>query len=85
MIIDDVFNVIGVGFVVTGRIQNEKVEVGQRVIIDGAYLPGFAAEIKAIEAFRKKVRTAVNNDYVGIVLCGVGKNQIKEKMKMYSF
>jgi GTPase len=84
MIIDDVFHFVGRGVIVTGQIHNEKIEVGQRVIIDAEFLPEFDAEIKAIESSRKNVKIANKNDYVGIVLSGVEKNKVKKKMKIYS-
>lgn len=83
MIIDDVFHVIGRGVIVTGQIQNEKIEVGQKVIIDPEFLPEFDTEIKGIEAFRKNLKIANKNDYVGIVLSGVEKNKVKKKMKLF--
>lgn len=84
MIIDDVFHIIGRGVIVTGQIQNEKIEVGQKVIIDPEFLPEFDTEIKGIEAFQKNLKIAKKNDYVGMVLRGVEKNKIKIKMKIYS-
>jgi translation elongation factor EF-Tu-like GTPase len=84
MIIDDVFHIIGRGVIVTGQIQNEKIEVGQKVIIDPEFLPEFDDEIKGIEAFRKNLKIANKNDYVGIVLSEVEKNKVKKKMKIYS-
>lgn len=83
MIIDDVFHIIGRGVIVTGQIQNEKIEVGQKVIIDPEFLPEFDSEIKGIEVFRKNLKIANKNDYVGIVLSGVEKNKVKKKMKIY--
>jgi translation elongation factor EF-Tu-like GTPase len=84
MIIDDVFHIIGRGVVVTGQIQNERIEVGQTVIIDPEFLPEFDTEIKGIEAFRKKLKIANKNDYVGLIFSGIEKNKVKKKMKIYS-
>ena len=84
MIIDDVVHIIGRGVVVLGQIQNEKIEVGQKVIIDPEFSPEFDTEIKGIEAFRKNLKIANKNDIVGIVLSGVEKNKVKKKMKIYS-
>lgn len=84
MIIDDVVHIIGRGVVVLGQIQNEKIEVGQKITIDPEFLPEFDTEIKDIEAFRKKLKIANKNDYVGLVLSGVEKNKVKKKMKIYS-
>jgi translation elongation factor EF-Tu-like GTPase len=82
MIIDDVFQIIGRGVIVTGQIQNEKIEVGQKIIVDPEFLPEFETEIMGIEAFRKQSRIAKKNDLVGIILRGVEKNKVKKKMKI---
>ncbi|SMD45086.1 elongation factor Tu [Aquiflexum balticum DSM 16537] len=84
MVIDEVFFIIGKGIIVLGTIQNEKVEVGQKVIVDPEYLPEFETKIKGIEAFRKKLNFAKQNDNVGLLLDKLNKNQIKKKMKIYS-
>jgi translation elongation factor EF-Tu-like GTPase len=84
MVIDDVFHVTGRGVIALGRIQNEKIELGQKVIIDPEFLPEFETEIKGIEAFRKSLKIAIKNDLVGIHLGGVEKNKVKKKMKIYS-
>lgn len=84
MVIDDVFFVTGRGIVVLGRVQNEKIEVGQKVLIDPEFLPEIETEIKGIEAFRKMIKIARQNDYVGLILDGLKKNQVLKKMKIYS-
>ena len=84
MIIEDVFHIIGRGVIVSGRIQNEKIEVGQKVFVDPEFLPEFETEIKGIEAFQKTLNIARQNDYVGLQLSGVEKNKVKKKMKIYS-
>jgi translation elongation factor EF-Tu-like GTPase len=84
MIVDDVFNITGKGVIVTGKVLNEKIEVGQKVIIDPEFLPEFESEITGIETFRKNLKFANQNDYVGIILKGVEKNKVKKKMKIYT-
>ena len=84
MIVEDVFHITGRGVVVLGRVLNEKIEVGQKVIIDPEYLPEFESEITGIEAFRKILNIAQQNDNVGIILKGVEKNKVKKKMKIYT-
>ena len=61
----------------------DKVEIEQMVIVDPEYLPEFFAEIKGIESFRKQLKIAERNEYVGLLLLGVDKGQIKKKMKIY--
>lgn len=84
MIVDDVFDITGKGLVVLGQVLNEKIEVGQKVIIDPEFLPEFESEISGIETFRKNLKVAYQNDNVGIVLQGVEKRKIKKKMKIYT-
>ena len=86
MIIDDVFYITGRGVVVSGQVLNEKIEVGQKVIVDPEYLPEFESEITGIETFlkRKNFKIAHQNDIVAIILRGVEKNKVKKKMKIYS-
>jgi elongation factor Tu len=84
MTIDDVFQITGRGVIVTGQIQSEKIEVGQKIIVDPEFLPEFETEITGIESFRKHLKIAKKNDLVGIILKGVEKNKVKKKMKIYS-
>ena len=84
MIIEDVFHIIGRGVIAVGQIQIEKIEVGQKVIVDPEFLPEFETEIKGIEAFQKILKIAKKNDYVGLQLSGVEKNKVKKKMKIYT-
>ncbi len=84
MIVNDVFYITGRGVVVVGQVLNTKIEVGQKVVIDPEFLPEYESEITGIEAFRKILKIAFQNDNVGIYLKGVEKNKIKKKMKIYS-
>ena len=79
MIVDDVFDITGKGLVLLGQVLNEKIEVGQKVIIDPEFLPEFESEITGIETFRKNLKVAYQNDNVGIVLKGVKKKGLKRK------
>jgi elongation factor Tu len=83
MIIDDVFFIHGRGVIAIGRIEIEKIELGQKISIDPEFLPEFYAEIKGIEAFRKNIKIAEQNQYVGLLLAGVEKGKVKKKMKIY--
>lgn len=83
MIVEDVFYITGRGTIVTGQIEIDKVEIEQMVIVDPEYLPEFSAEIKGIRSFRKQLKIAERNEYVGLLLLGVDKGQIKKKMKIY--
>lgn len=84
MDIDDVIFITGRGIVVLGTVQTEKVEVGQKVVVDPEYLPEIEAEILGIESFRKILKIAKQNDCVGLILGGLTKSQVKKKMKIYS-
>ena len=84
MVIEDVFYITGRGIVALGTVQNEKVEVGQKVVVDPEFLPEIETEIRGIEAFRKMLKIAKQNDCVGLILDGLTKNEVRKKMRIYS-
>jgi elongation factor Tu len=84
MVINDVFYITGRGIVVLGTVQNEKVEVGQKVLVVREFLPEIETEIIGIESFRKMLKNAHKNDSVGLVLKALTKKDIKKKMKIFS-
>ena len=84
MVINDVFYITGKGIVVLGTVQNEKVEVGQKVLVVREFLPEIETEITGIESFRKMLKNAHKNDYVGLVLKALTQKDVKKKMKIFS-
>ncbi len=79
MPVEDVFSITGRGTVATGRIERGKVKVGDEV-----ELVGFGAEKKTVvtgvEMFRKLLDEGVAGDNVGLLLRGVGKEEIERGM-----
>ncbi|MGK7312885.1 MAG: elongation factor Tu [Candidatus Longimicrobiales bacterium M2_2A_002] len=79
MPVEDVFSITGRGTVATGRIERGKVEVGEEVeMVD------LGAEKKTVvtgvEMFRKLLDEGVAGDNVGLLLRGVGKEEIERGM-----
>src|SRR3954449_12598021 len=73
MTIGDVFSITGRGTVVTGKVEEGSLSVGDEVAING----GRTVRVKAIEAFRKKLDTAAVGDTVGLLLEDVEKHDVK--------
>ena len=53
MLIDSVYAIIGRGTVILGEILVEKIEKGERIIIETEFLNEMEYEINSIEKFRK--------------------------------
>jgi elongation factor Tu len=79
MPVEDVFSITGRGTVATGRIERGKIAVGEEV-----EMVGLGAEKKTVvtgvEMFRKLLDEGVAGDNVGLLLRGVGKEEIERGM-----
>jgi len=79
MPVEDVFSITGRGTVATGRIERGKVVVGEEV-----EMVGLGADKKTVvtgvEMFRKLLDEGVAGDNVGLLLRGVGKDEIERGM-----
>jgi elongation factor Tu len=79
MPVEDVFSITGRGTVATGRIERGKIEVGEEV-----EMVGLGAEkntvVTGVEMFRKLLDEGVAGDNVGLLLRGVGKEEIERGM-----
>ncbi len=79
MPVEDVFSITGRGTVATGRIERGVVKVGDEV-----ELVGFGAEKKTVvtgvEMFRKLLDEGQAGDNVGLLLRGIGKEEIERGM-----
>jgi elongation factor Tu len=79
MPVEDVFSITGRGTVATGRIERGKIKVGEEV-----ELVGLAASRKSVvtgvEMFRKLLDEGFAGDNVGLLLRGVGKDEIERGM-----
>jgi len=76
MPVEDVFSITGRGTVATGRIERGKVKVGEEVEI-----VGFGETRKTVctgvEMFRKSLDEGMAGDNVGLLLRGIGKDDIE--------
>jgi elongation factor Tu len=79
MPVEDVFSITGRGTVATGRIERGKIKVGEEV-----EMVGLAASKKSVvtgvEMFRKLLDEGFAGDNVGLLLRGVGKDEIERGM-----
>jgi elongation factor Tu len=79
MPVEDVFSITGRGTVATGRIERGIVKVGDEIEMVGL---GAAkkAVVTGVEMFRKLLDEGVAGDNVGLLLRGVGKEEIERGM-----
>lgn len=75
MPIEDVFSISGRGTVVTGRIEQGQVKVGEEVAVVGPK-PVQKYSITGIEMFRKQLDLAQAGDNVGLLLRGVKREDV---------
>jgi len=80
MPIEDVFSISGRGTVVTGRVERGKLTVGEEVEIVGLKEEPIKTVATGIEMFRKVLDEALPGDNVGILLRGVGKDEVERGM-----
>src|ERR1044071_7435004 len=79
MPIEDVFSISGRGTVVTGRIERGKVKVGEEVEIVGIR-PTTKTVVTGVEMFRKLLDEGMAGDNVGLLLRGIGKEDVERGM-----
>jgi len=79
MPVEDVFSITGRGTVATGRIERGQVKVGDEVEMVGL---GAAKKtvVTGVEMFRKLLDSGIAGDNVGLLLRGVGKDEIERGM-----
>jgi elongation factor Tu len=79
MPVEDVFSITGRGTVATGRVERGKVKVGEEL-----ELVGFGSDKKAVitgvEMFRKLLDEGQAGDNVGLLLRGLGKEDVERGM-----
>ena len=76
MPVEDVFSISGRGTVATGRIEQGKVNVGDEVEIVGIK-ESSKTTCTGVEMFRKQLDEGLAGDNVGVLLRGVGKDDIE--------
>ena len=75
--VEDVFSISGRGTVVTGKIERGTVKVGDTVEIVGLSNQVKTAVIDGIEMYRKTCDSAKEGDNVGLLLKGIGRDEVK--------
>jgi elongation factor Tu len=76
MSIEDVFSITGRGTVVTGRVEQGRLSVGAEVEVVGIR-PTRKTVVTGVEMFRKLLDEAQAGDNVGLLLRGVGKDEVE--------
>jgi len=79
MPIEDVFSISGRGTVVTGRIERGILKLGDDVDIVG-FKETRTTKVTGIEMFRKEMDEAQAGDNVGVLLRGIGKDEVERGM-----
>jgi len=76
MPIEDIFSIQGRGTVVTGRIERGTVKVGDEVEIVG-FRETQKTVVTGVEMFKKLLDEGVAGDNVGLLLRGIGKDEVE--------
>jgi elongation factor Tu len=76
MAIEDVFSITGRGTVVTGRIETGVIHVGEQVEIVGLR-DVQSTTVTGVEMFRKLLDEGQAGDNVGLLLRGIGKDEVE--------
>jgi elongation factor Tu len=79
MPVEDVFSITGRGTVATGRIERGRVKVGEEVSLVGLGATNKTV-VTGVEMFRKLLDEGVAGDNVGLLLRGIGKEEIERGM-----
>lgn len=77
MPIEDVFSITGRGTVVTGRIERGRVKAGDEVEIVGLSRDIKKTVVTGVEMFRKVLDEGIAGDNVGLLLRGIGKDEVE--------
>ena len=76
MVVEDVFTITGRGTVATGRVEAGSVNVGDVVsVTTGTRV--LRSKVGGLEAFRKRLTTAGPGDNIGLILDGVGRDDVE--------
>jgi elongation factor Tu len=79
MPIEDIFSISGRGTVVTGRVERGKVKVGEEVEIVG-FRDTRKTVVTGVEMFKKTLDEGVAGDNAGLLLRGIGKDEVERGM-----
>ncbi|MGQ9630296.1 MAG: elongation factor Tu [bacterium] len=76
MAVEDIFSITGRGTVATGRVERGRVKVGDEVEIVGIR-PTQKTVVTGVEMFRKTLDEAQAGDNIGVLLRGIGKDEVE--------
>lgn len=76
LVVEDVFFITGRGTVVTGKVETGSVSVGDAVSIHSG-ASTLAATVGGLEVFRKQLTTAHVGENVGVILGGIGRDDVQ--------
>jgi elongation factor Tu len=79
MPVEDVFSITGRGTVATGRIERGVIKVGEEVALIG-FNSDKLTVVTGVEMFRKLLDSGEAGDNVGLLLRGVGKDEVERGM-----
>ncbi len=77
MPIEDVFSISGRGTVVTGRIEQGKVKVGEEIEIVGIKKESKKTTCTGVEMFKKELDEGMAGDNAGLLLRGIAKEEVE--------
>ena len=77
MPIEDVFSISGRGTVVTGRIEQGKIKVGEEVEIVGIKKFSKKTKCTGVEMFKKELDQGMAGDNAGLLLRGIAKEEVE--------
>ena len=80
MPIEDVFTITGRGTVVTGRIEQGKIKVGEKVELVGIAEKTRETTVTGVEMFRKSMDEGEAGDNVGLLLRGIDREEVERGM-----
>ncbi len=80
MAVEDVFSISGRGTVATGRIERGRVKVGEEVALIGLRPEVKNIVVTGVEMFRKELEEGQAGDNVGLLIRGIGKEDIERGM-----
>ena len=80
MAVEDVFSISGRGTVATGRVERGRVKVGEEVALIGLRPDVKNIVVTGVEMFRKELEEGQAGDNVGLLMRGVGKEDIERGM-----
>jgi len=77
MPIEDVFSISGRGTVVTGKIEQGKIKVGEEVEIVGIRKESKKTKCTGVEMFKKELEEGMAGDNAGLLLRGIAKEEVE--------